>query len=320
MHDESTKPFGLPEQTRRSILEVFSAIPALRWVKVYGSRAVGTYHPVSTIDFAYSATEDLTGRLRALLDALPLVYQCDVTHYDTLQDEERKRHIDEQGQWFYRHPDVLPVIDISIPVHDGMIAWPGDPPVEVTLVLDVANGDPATVRRLHLGSHTGTHVDAPCHFLAGAPTLDDIPLTVGLGPAQVVAVDPQVQQVTAACLQTLNLLPGCERVLFRTGNSTTRWYESPFNQEFVHLNEDAAQWLVASGVRLVGWDYLSVESFYSQGAPVHKTLLAAGVVLLEGLNLCDVEPGRYTLTLLPLRLQHGDGAPARAVLQPAGSL
>ncbi|WP_303673326.1 cyclase family protein [Vampirovibrio chlorellavorus] len=215
------------------------------------------------------------------------------------------------------------LIDISIPLSHQMIAWPGDPGVEITRTLDVRCGDPATVSFLKLGSHTGTHVDAFSHFKQDGNSLSEMDLSPYIGPALVVEIeDPE--KITLGELQrnpSFLDLRKAERVLFKTVNSEREWYKQSFNEHFCHLNPHAADFLVELGVKLVGIDYLSVEAFhaktlYEEEAPTHHRLMKAGVYILEGLTLKGVKPGWYELLCLPLKLENGDGAPARAVLRP----
>lgn len=187
--------------------------------------------------------------------------------------------------------------DVSVPIHPGMPSWPGDPPVAVEAASRVAAGDAYNVSALRLGSHTGTHVDPPSHFIDGAAAVDDLPLDVLIGEALV--VEAGAGPVTMAGVEALGLA-GATRVLLK-GPS-------------VCLSPGAAGWLVDHGVRLVGVEALSVEPEDSPGFPTHWTLLSAGVVVVEGLDLSAVPPGRYRLVCLPLRLRGGDGGPARAVL------
>jgi arylformamidase len=215
-------------------------------------------------------------------------------------------------------------IDISIPVEDGMIHWPGDPPVGVDVVLDVHRGDPCTLRRLNLGSHTGTHVDAPAHFLPHGATLDQVALSRGVGPAWVIPIEhPQVIDVpeVRACLDTLETTTSVSvaRVLFQTRHSRgeTPWFRQPFDEAFVHMTPEVAAFLLAKQIQLVGVDYLSVDGYAAVGHPVHHALLSHDVLLLEGLMLAGVTPMRpYELLCLPLPIAGGDGAPARAILRP----
>jgi len=203
--------------------------------------------------------------------------------------------------------------DISLPISESIVVWPGDPPVGMRQVSHVDKGDMATVTRLDLGAHTGTHVDAPAHFFSGAAGVDGLDLDALVGPALVVHV-LEADVLSAAVLEGLEIPPGTERVLFRTRNSE-RWAqgETEFYTGFVAVSEDGARWLVASGVRLVGVDYLSVGPF-DDPVPTHHVLLRAGVIVVEGLNLAEIAPGVYQLVCLPLNLVGSDGAPARAIL------
>jgi arylformamidase len=178
-------------------------------------------------------------------------------------------------------------------------------------VAQLAWGDAANVSRMVLGSHTGTHLDAPRHFFAAGTPVDALDLHVLIGTAQVVAL-PCAAQITVDDLQHLDLT-GVERLLFKTRNSAL-WDSPGFRTDYVALTAPAARLLTAHGVRLVGIDYLSVDAYEHQDFPVHRTLLGAGVVILEGLDLRDVPPGTYELCALPLLLQDGDGAPARVIL------
>lgn len=202
-------------------------------------------------------------------------------------------------------------IDVSVPIHPRMPVYEGDPAVKVELVQRIASGDSANVSRLDLGAHTGTHVDAPFHFIDGGRTVDALPFNALIGPALVVHL-PEAERIEAAHLPDLH---GHRRVLFRTRNSKA-WREPGFRRDFVALGFSAAQQMVQTGVGLVGIDYLSIEGFRSRGHPVHKLLLSAGIVIVEGLDLSTVEAGQYELVCLPLRILGGDGAPARAILRP----
>ncbi|MBK8189495.1 MAG: cyclase family protein [Vampirovibrionales bacterium] len=212
----------------------------------------------------------------------------------------------------------MTLLDISAPIDGRLVVWPGDPPIEAYRALDIARGDPATVSRLSLGSHTGTHVDAPCHFLPDGQTLDEMPLSIFVGPARVFEIaDPCA--ITVEELEAFDWA-GVSRALFKTKNSARPWFHEPFHENFVYVSLAAADFLIARGVRLIGVDYLSVEAFDSVGAPCHKRLLGAGVALLEGLYLAQATAGDYDLTCLPLALVGADGAPARAILRPLSSM
>jgi arylformamidase len=201
-------------------------------------------------------------------------------------------------------------IDVTVPIHAGMVVYDGDPPVDVTAALALDRGDPANVSRLVLGSHTGTHVDAPAHFVRGGAGVDRLPLDALLGPARVLACPPGP---IAAATVAGHARRGA-RLVLRTGNSAL-WRRGAFAPDYQALTLDAARALVEAGVGLVAIDYLSIEAFDAPGHPVHRCLLEAGVVVLEGLDLSGVEAGRYELCCLPLRIRDGDGAPARALLR-----
>jgi arylformamidase len=194
------------------------------------------------------------------------------------------------------------IIDISVPLRTGMVTYPGDPKIRLELVQAIADGASANVSKLDLGVHTGTHVDAPNHFIEGAAGADKLPLDVLNGPCEVVAVAALDESAAGAVPE------GTERVLFKTTNSEL-WAQDTFPKSFERLDGAAAKALVERGVHLVGVDYLSVGD-----QDAHHALLGAGVVPLEGLDLRGVEAGSYELRCLPLRLVGSDGAPARAVL------
>jgi arylformamidase len=207
-------------------------------------------------------------------------------------------------------------IDVSVPLRSGMVHWPGDPPVSIELVAEMARGDNADVTAIDMGAHTGTHMDAPSHFVAGGASLDDLDPDVVFGPARVIAISDPVA-VTEAELERHDIQRG-ERLLFRTSNSERCWSTDDFVEDFVYVSEDAAALLAAREVRLVGIDYLSVGGFHVDGAAIHRRLLGAGVWIIEGLDLRSVAPGRYELICLPLRLAGAEGGPARVMLRAMG--
>jgi arylformamidase len=207
----------------------------------------------------------------------------------------------------------MAIYDISLPISESLVVWPGDSPVRITHRSHLDRGDGLTVSRLDLGAHSGTHVDAPAHFIAGGAGVDALDLGILTGPALVVHAH-DAEALSAEILERLAIPPGTERLLLRTRNSE-RWarVESSFDRDFVAITEDGARWLVARGVRLVGVDYLSVGPF-AETAPTHHVLLGAGIVAVEGLDLSEIAPGVYQLVCLPLKITDGDGAPARAIL------
>jgi len=202
--------------------------------------------------------------------------------------------------------------DVTLPIHAGMPVYPGDPEVSIAPRLAVAAGDAANVSLLTMGSHTGTHVDAPRHFFDGAPGVDRLPLTVLIGPARVVEV-MTAGSVEAADLSALDLC-AAPRVLLKARHPVRDPAEAIL-RESVGLTPGAARRLVEAGVRLVGVDGPSVDPAASAGFDAHRILLRAGIVILEGLDLSAVPPGDYELICLPLKIRDGDGAPARVLLR-----
>ncbi len=205
------------------------------------------------------------------------------------------------------------IYDITAPLSSALPVYPGDPEVTITPLAQLQWGDAANVSRLVLSSHTGTHLDAPRHFFAEGLAIDGLDLHVLMGPARVCAFPQVTTHLTADDLRPLGLA-GTKRLLLQTPNAAL-WQKTGFQTNYVALTESAAYLLVEMGVQLVGIDYLSVDAFERQDFPVHRILLGAGVLILEGLDLRAVPPGDYELLALPLLLQHGDGAPVRAILR-----
>jgi arylformamidase len=199
------------------------------------------------------------------------------------------------------------LLDVSVPVDERLPTWPGDPTFSRRLDSSIADGADANVSELCCGVHTGTHVDAPNHFIDGAGGIETIDVGALVGPALVVDVG-DAKAIDSNVLAEIEL-DGAERVLFRSRNGQL-WEQDDFASEFVALTPDGAQILVDAGVRLVGVDYLSVGD-----AETHRILLGARIVCLEGLDLRLVEPGRYELFCGPIKLVGSDGAPARVLLQ-----
>jgi arylformamidase len=204
-------------------------------------------------------------------------------------------------------------IDISIPIHAEMPVYPGDNPLLRRWLRRIRDGERVNLSALTLGSHTGTHVDAPYHFKDDGIRLDQVTLQVLVGAALVVDIADPVS-VKASALRDLGLT-SAERVLFKTRNSQL-WSEARFREDFVYIEPDAAEYLVHLGTRLVGIDYLSVDRYGDRSSPAHNALLGNGVVIVEGLDLSAADPGTYTLICLPLKIPGAEGAPARAILLP----
>lgn len=204
-------------------------------------------------------------------------------------------------------------VDISVRLHAGMATWPDSSGFRTELTRSFARGDSVNVTRLDMDVHSGTHVEAPLHFLDGGPSLDAFPLEVFLGPAKVVRIASRA--IGRWELENARIPPGTERLLLRTENSE-RWkdVEQAFDPGFAALTTEGAAWLVDRGIRLVGVDYLSVQLFGGD-VETHRILMRAEVAILEGINLAGVEPGDYRLICLPLRLAGAEAAPARAILE-----
>lgn len=206
------------------------------------------------------------------------------------------------------------IFDITLTVTPNLPVWPGDPQVSLERFARMEEGAVCNISRMALGVHTGTHMDAPFHFVHGAETIETLPLERLIGPALVVELPQTCMSISAEVLHQAEIPASCTRVLFKTRNSQF-WQEQPqaFHTDFTAVAPDGAQWLVEHGVEFVGVDYLSVAAF-NQGVPTHQVLLKAGVVILEGVDLNKVPAGWYQLVCLPLKLGGSDGAPARAVL------
>ena len=203
--------------------------------------------------------------------------------------------------------------DISVPLKDGMVHWPGDPAVRIRNVKDMERGDVCTVSQISMGSHTGTHMDAPLHFIRKTAPIDRMPFEATVGPARVLEIKDR-ESIKPAELLKHKIKKG-ERILFKTANSARCWKSGEFVKDFVYISKEAAAMLARIKVLCVGVDYLSVGGFYKDGVETHHALLSGGIWLIEGLDLSQVKPGKYELVCLPLRMFNGDGAPARAALR-----
>lgn len=215
------------------------------------------------------------------------------------------------------HNILMQIYDVSVPLSATTPTYPGDPKIEIKEWASLANGDAANVSLLHMGAHSGTHVDAPVHFIAGAPNIASLPLSALIGVADVVEVPPEILVIDEAFVSG-NCNGSSERVLFKTRNS--EFWARPqdgFRVDYTYIDSAAAARLVSLGKKLVGIDYLSIEAFQSSDFATHLALLTNGVVVLEGLDLRSVPAGTYELICLPLKIADGsgDGAPARVVLR-----
>jgi arylformamidase len=206
------------------------------------------------------------------------------------------------------------IYDITLTVSPSLPVWPGHPSIILERIQKIEDGAHSNVSRMAMTVHSGTHVDAPFHFLgSNSATVDQLALKLLTGRAYVIYL-PDVDQITAAVLKGTEIPPRTRRILFKTRNSSY-WADNAigFQPNFVGITADAAEYLIERGIKLVGVDYLSVAP-YKNSRPTHEILLKAGVVIVEGLNLSRVSQGRYTLYCLPLKLEGLDGAPARAIL------
>jgi arylformamidase len=211
----------------------------------------------------------------------------------------------------------MAIYDISVPLSATTPTYPNDPAIEIQSWSDLGRGDRANVSLLHFGAHSGTHVDAPAHFIAGGLKVDALPLEKLLGEVTVVEVPIDVTAIDSDFV-SLNCNQATQRVLFKTGNSG--FWNNPdvgFRTDYTYLEPGAARRLTEIGIQLVGIDYLSIEQYESESFETHLILLTSGVVILEGVDLRNVSAGRYELICLPLRIAggSGDGAPARAILR-----
>jgi arylformamidase len=205
-------------------------------------------------------------------------------------------------------------IDVSVPLVAGMPVFAGDPTYSIELAASIAAGALCNISRLDMGAHSGTHFDAPAHFIDGAATSESMPLDIGLGPAWVADARSIERTMTAADVVGLDIPTGETKILFRTRNSDL-WATAGFSETFLGIDESAAQALIDRGATLVGADYLSIAP-YGDPAPTHRTLLGGGAWILEGLDLRNVDPGPVEMLALPLRLVGSDGAPARVLIRP----
>ena len=209
-------------------------------------------------------------------------------------------------------------IDVTVPLKEGMAIWPGDVTIKIERRRSMDRGDAANNSAISLGVHTGTHMDAPKHFIKDGKSIDKLPLETSVGPARVIEIKDKIS-IKPEELKQHNIKKG-ERILFKTVNSPRCWQTDAFVNDFVFVTRDAAQFLVDAGVILVGVDYLSVGSPMDPDKAMrpdtHQILLGAGLYLIEGLNLTAVKAGDYNLVCLPLKLMDAEGSPVRAILQP----
>jgi arylformamidase len=205
-------------------------------------------------------------------------------------------------------------IDITTPIENNMVHWPGDTDIVIKRASSIAAGDICNLTNVSMSAHTATHMDAPLHFIDNANDISTLPLDAVIGKAEVI----EIKDHTSINLKELKThkIEENDRILFKTQNSLVDWRMKDFKKDYVFLSAEAAKYLVEKKVKTVGVDYLSVAEF-NNSAEVHNILLGAGIWIIEGLALKDVLEGTYDLICLPLNLIGSDGAPARAVVRKA---
>lgn len=206
-------------------------------------------------------------------------------------------------------------IDISVSLRPDLPVWPDDPAVKLEPMSRIAHGDLVNVTGIGIGTHTGTHIDAPWHFIDDGKTLESITPDRLVGPCFVADLTSTADHLSAADFENAGIPENTTRLLVKTKNSDL-WRASPsqFSESYAGIAPDGARWLVDNRIDLIGIDYLSVEPFTADGE-THRIILGAGLIILETIDLGLVDPGHYTLYCLPLRIDGVDGAPARAVLE-----
>ncbi len=193
--------------------------------------------------------------------------------------------------------------------------YEGNAPLKFDFMMDMRRGDPLSLSAYAMGAHSGTHIDAPMHFIRDGAPVDQVPLTALVGPARVIEIADSVQAIDSTELNR-HQWRGAERVLFRTRSTTGHWMTSAvFHHDFAYVAPDAARQLADAGVKLVGIDYISAEQYGAPAPLTHRILLGRGIPIVEGLDLSDVPPGDYDLVVLPLKVRGHEGAPARAIVR-----
>lgn len=247
-------------------------------------------------------------RERSIRRCLTLVALCGVA---CTQSPPASSRADSQGTslsngWI----DATATLDpATTPVYEG------DAPMKFDFLHDMRKGEGFTLSAYSMGAHSGTHIDAPMHFVRDGASIDRVPLEPLIGPARVIDIPDSVQSINGAELNRHDW-KGSPRVLFRTRSSLRHWMTSnTFHRDFAYVAPDAAQLLADAGVKLVGVDYISAEQFSAPAPMTHRILLGKGIPIVEGLFLESVPAGDYDLIVLPIKVGGHEGAPARAILR-----
>ncbi len=211
--------------------------------------------------------------------------------------------------------------DVTYPIFEGMTGWPGQPETDLETLSCIHCGDTAMVSVLHMSLHSGTHMDAPSHFMAQGIDISRAPIEVGVGPVRIARIDCEAAvepaHLTDYEARTRPLRAG-ERLLLRTPNSDRAfWLQEPFDREYHGIGPEAAKLIAGRGLQLIGVDYLSVGPFAAGNPQTHRALMGGQVWILEGLDLRKVEEGDYEMIALPLKIAGGDASPIRVLLRPA---
>ncbi len=208
----------------------------------------------------------------------------------------------------------MKIYDVSILLSEDMPVFPGDPPLKIDRIAKVSESKTVNISSIAMGSHTGTHIDSPLHFVKDSQGIDKIPLDRFVGRARVIDLCSVETEITKKDLKEFDeKITRGDIILLKTKNSEM-WDGEEFREDFIYLTKDAGRYLLKKGIKTVGIDYLSIEKYGSKTAPIHHLLLENGVPIIEGLNLKGIKPGEYFFACLPLKIKEGDGAPARAIL------
>lgn len=202
------------------------------------------------------------------------------------------------------------IYDISCHLSPELAVFPDDPTFKAEPVASIPEKGYA-MSRLTMGSHLGTHLDAPSHILEGKESIENIPLEKFVGKCQVLNIK-NPEKISSTDLSPYRIRSG-DMVLFKTRNSGLLQLNE-FQENYVYLTPEAARDLADSRVKLVGLDYFTIDSIKDENFSAHKILLSKGIPILEGIDLSKIDEGYYTLVCFPLKIKNGDGSPTRAVL------